>query len=262
MHSATDKLRTIIRATLVSTVLAGAVLFGSLFTVATFAPRWIERAAQGYLRAEVEASVRARFGDRPDSALTVIERTGALGAALVAQANSMRRLASSGWPERIAPILDALCCKERPTGDRAAAIRRGLDASAAATENRFEVLRSFVVGAYQARLQELIEELQFFSGVNAVLFGLVGVLLYLRRADMRPVLLPSMLLVVSTLGAATLYVTTQNWFWTILLGDYMGSWYLVLVGLTTAFAADVAFLKGRVSLNILSNLPSALVPPC
>lgn len=129
-------------------------------------------------------------------------------------------------------------------------------------ESRLDILRFFVVGAYQARLRALVRELRLFTGVNAALFAIVGVLLYANRSNMQRVLLPSAVLLTSTLTAVALYVTTQNWFWTILLGDYMGAWYIALVVVTTAFAADVILLKARISLNILGNLPTILVPPC
>lgn len=224
--------------------------------------RSIEGVAQTYLRSQVEQSARARFGDRTDTLLAAARNTGVLGATLAMRADSLRRLAESDWPERVAQILDRLCCTEDGDVDRAALIRDGIDNQVANVESHLDILRSFIVGAYQARLHALVRELRLFAGVNVALFTIIGVLLFANRSNMQRVLLPSVVLLASTLTAAALYVTTQDWFWTILLGDYMGAWYVALVVLTTAFAADVILLKARISLEILGHLPTVLVPPC
>ena len=257
-----DIARIVVRTTLLASVIGLAVLFAALFAATFTSERSIERVAQAYLRSQVEQSARERFGDRTDTLLSVAKNTGALGAALAMRADSLRRLAESDWPERVAQILDLLCCTDDGKVDRAALIRDGIDNRLANVESRLGVLQSFVVGAYQARLHALVRELRLFAGVNAALFAIVGVLLYANRSNMQRVLLPSVVLLASTLTAATLYVTTQDWFWTILLGDYMGAWYVALVAMTTAFAADVILLKARVSLELLSHIPAALIPPC
>lgn len=191
-----------------------------------------------------------------------MERSGVLGATLAARTDSLRRLLGSDWPDLVGQILAGLCCEDSTSERRAAAVRDALRSAATEADRRFKTLRSFVTDAYQVRLHTLVSELRFFAAVNAVMFALVGVLLYIRRSDMTQVLLPSAVLLCSTIVAAVLYVTTQDWFWSILLGDYMGAWYLVLLGAIGAFAADIAFLRGRVTAQILSALPNALVPPC
>lgn len=76
----------------------------------------------------------------------------------------------------------------------AASIRSSLESAATDAETRLGVLHDYVVGTYNARVAALVSELRLFAS----------------RADMRPVLLPSAVMLVATIGAATVSVTQQN----------------------------------------------------
>lgn len=43
------------------------------------------------------------------------------------------------------------------------------------------------------------------------------------------------------------YVFEQNWFYTIIYGDYMGFWYFAYLVGVFAFLCDIAFNKARVT---------------
>ncbi len=260
--------RRVTRAVLVIVCLAGTGMFCAGFAATYLARSQIEVAAQGFVRAEVERKARARFGDRVEAVVDAAGHARAIAAGLNERAGGLQKLSASGWPDLIGRLLAERCdidceeAKEAKGRENAARVRGSMADMIAATKAKIAGLRGFITGVYKARLYALISEIRVFTGLNAALFGLMLITLWFNRRDMRPVLLPVAVLVVSTASAASLYLVTQDWLWSILLSDYIGFWYLGIVGLTLAFVCDIAFLQARITLNILGSLPQALVPPC
>lgn len=141
-------------------------------------------------------------------------------------------------------------------------IRASVNLAVASATAQMGGLRDFITGVYKERLHALIEEVRVFTGLNAALFGVMLVMMWFKRDDMRPVLLPVAVMLASTGSAAYLYFVTQDWLWSVLLSNYMGFWYLGLVGLTLVFVCDIALFKARLSINVLGTLPQAFIPTC
>jgi hypothetical protein len=112
-------------------------------------------------------------------------------------------------------------------------------------------LEGFVVGKYKELLYGLIRELRIFTGLNAALYALTLGVLYLRRRAIEPVLVPAFVLIVATTISIVVYVTAQDWFWTVLTNSYLGYGYLVVVGVVLAFLVDIVFARATVTTAIL-----------
>jgi hypothetical protein len=86
-----------------------------------------------------------------------------------------------------------------------------------------------------------------FAGSNALLFLAVVAMAALRGRWARPLLIPTALLLVSTLLCSYFYLFQQNWFCSIVFNDYVGWSYLAYVGVVFATLLDVALNKARVA---------------
>lgn len=256
------------RAALVVGCLCGTLAFSALFAMTFVARPQIETAAGVFLRAEVERQARERYGARLEHALDASEHAAAIATRLGKDAKALHAFSASRAPDAIGALLAELChydCEEKKQAkarEHAASIRDRIAESIVAAKTQIAGLRDFVQGAYRQRLYALISEARVFTGLNAGLFALMLAMLWFKRRDMRLVLLPVAMLLVSTAGAAYLYFATQNWLWTILLSDYIGFWYLGIVALTLTFVIDISVFHARLTLNILGILPQALVPTC
>lgn len=262
----TPELRPSLRVALVVVCVAGTVLFASAF-VATFVARpTLERAAREYLVAQVQELARQRFDSTLAEHPTLRSAADTVAKELSRTAQSVSDFRDSDLPEQVGAIIAALCAKDCEQ-DREAAVERHTgrvrawaDRVVEGIEAKLSGLREFVVGHYRKRLAALIHEVRIFTGINATLFLCTGALLWWRRNAMAPLLVPLALLTASTGISAWLYLSTQNWLWTVLLSDYVGWWYAALVIVVGAFLVDIVFNRARVSINIVTSLPGAIVP--
>lgn len=87
-------------------------------------------------------------------------------------------------------------------------------------------------------------------------------LLWLRAADRKVLLLPVGLLAISTTVSAVLYTTGQNWFWSVLTSNYFGWSYLGIVGVVLAFLADILLNRGRVTWSLVDALSAGTSTVC
>jgi hypothetical protein len=100
---------------------------------------------------------------------------------------------------------------------------------------------------YRSLVASFVHELRVFAACNCALFVITALLVLWRRQDVAPLVVPAGILAASTCVSVVLYVAAQSWFWSFLTGDYMGIWYLAVVGTVIAFLADIILNGGRVT---------------
>jgi len=109
------------------------------------------------------------------------------------------------------------------------------------------------VGSHE-HVSRLLTDLDVFTGINALLFALTGGLAFVVRARALPLLVPSALLLLSTLLCSYWYVFDQDWFHALLFNKYAGEGYATYVAVVFAMLCDVALNQGRVLTAMISSL--------
>jgi hypothetical protein len=243
--------------------LVGTLLFSVAFAITLVGRPWIESAANAYLRKEVERVARRELGAVAERAGSTEAEAKLLSRALGARADEfVERVKKERLEERLTEIvrtaLDRLCdidCEEEERAENAAdagTFSRGiLGGTVQMMKSAAAGLEGFVVGKYKELLYGLIRELRIFTGLNAALYALTLGVLYLRRRAIEPVLVPAFVLIVATTISIVVYVTAQDWFWTVLTNSYLGYGYLVVVGVVLAFLVDIVFARATVTTAIL-----------
>jgi hypothetical protein len=97
----------------------------------------------------------------------------------------------------------------------------------------------------------LTREFRIFTGANAVVFGLLAAIAYFRPKKTSHLVLPTIILIGSTVLAGGIYIFAQDWIHTIVFSDYIGFAYFLYLGLTVAFMTDIFINRGRVSARII-----------
>lgn len=256
-----------VRATLVAVSVGGMVCFAGIFAASVLARPTIERAAKDYLVARVTADAQESLGDRWQPAVGSEGDAEALRAKLGETAAMLQGWSDARLPEAVGALIASFCdidCEEQKAAaadSYGAILRDALESTLKRTHDKMAGLRAFVVGAYHARLIALIGEVRLVAGINLALFAGLALLLWLRRHEMRPVLVPAALLCASTVATLALYVTAQDWLWSILLGDFVGYGYLAWFAGVFLLLADIALNEARVSNAVIALIPVP-VPPC
>jgi len=233
--------------------------------VATFVARkQIETAAHAYLVNEVTVRVQEKLGVAQTESLKT--KSGAMRSLLKANERKVRKLIDSELPEMIGEALAAHrgCAArgEEKAGAVAGAIGEGARPQLEKIGKALGGPKVLTLGFYEARLDALLGEIRKFTGINAALYAVCLVLLTVRVRNPRGLLLPVGLLAVSSAIAAILYLSSQNWFWTVLTNNYMGWGYLGVVGVVLGFLTDIVLNRGRVTEMVLNAVSSAVSAPC
>lgn len=213
----------------------GAALFSTILTATWIAEPQVRSTAHGYLVREVTERVEENLGRDIGGFL---EAASKLSKLVDREADGTADKLKQVVPPLVNQWLTEHCdCELSPSQSQWAenvATETAIEWSKPWVERikrRAEGLRDFAKGHYDARWNALLTELRIFSFSNATLFLLSFLILKFRplRADL--VVWPLSLLTLATIGAAYYWVAGQDWFWTILTNDYLGWWYLGVVGI-------------------------------
>ena len=138
-----------------------------------------------------------------------------------------------------------------PKGLRAK-LRRGIQAEISLLEAGNARLLDFMKTRYMDIVTRLGLDLRIFTGANLAIFSLLLIVSFAKPRAIAHLFLPGILLLVSTLISSYFYLFEQNWFFTIIYSDYVGSGYLAWVGLLFALLCDIVFNAARVSTQIIN----------
>ena len=242
--------------------LAGVMVFGLALALTYVSPIHVERAARGFIQNQIERQVKDQLGiGRDEVGETRVARLAeAIAERNNEEINTLRERLTTGLNARIAAIVarmqDLSCeCRER--------LRQGLDA---ATESRISTLqraepqlRRIIEGRYSEIVADLLRDLRIFTGTNLLAFVLLLVLSIAKPGQVRQLLVPGALLGLAAVAASVIYLFGQNWFFTLLYGDFVGwaygIWLLVIFG----FFCDVVLFRARITTRIVDALSAG---PC
>lgn len=244
----------------------GTALFGLAFVVSFFAPVRVEAMARVLLQQEIEA--------RATASLLAMERSRIVQFAhrLAEQRPELAEAARERLRARLVPIVEAVILEMR---DPDCPCRRQLASATAlepdkslhdALQSGRERLTGFIHTKYVETAGALLREFRIFTGANALMFVLLGLVLrmhYRARAHLLPA---TTVLLLTTVVVAGLYLFQQNWLHTIVFGDYVGWAYFTYLGIVGALLGDLLLNHGRVNARIVSTIGgvfgSGSLAPC
>jgi hypothetical protein len=236
-------------------VVAGAGLVVSLFCLAVLMakPEIVERR----LRDEVLSRVRREMSRRFTVPITAATRGAETAQRQMTRAEITRSLVSIS-PE-LQQAVDSLCVHDCKDGSFARdmiglSLRSERKFAAAATTRIVDWIR----GSYVSVVDRLIRDLAIFFGVNAAAFALSLGAAVVRSRWQRRLRLLAWLLLSSTLAAVCFYLFAQNWFMTILFGDFVGLGYAVWLGIVSGVLGDCFLNRGRVVNGMLALVQAAI----
>lgn len=239
-----------VRRALLAVAACGFLLFGGLWLLSMARPDVVESTARTLLVKEVERRVGERIGALSDSAVAGLARR--VMGEHADEAELLRRL-SEVLPARVAGVVDAMadpdCACRAELAER---VRSGIGArlqQIAALDARLEGLIRDAYAHTAARLQR---EFRIFTGANALVFLVLGVVAARKRAAALQLLVPAAVLVGAAAVSAGFYLFNQDWVRTIVFDDYVGYWYFAWLGVLTALFADILVNRARVTTRIVN----------
>ncbi|MEL7311366.1 MAG: hypothetical protein AAFN07_07645 [Pseudomonadota bacterium] len=248
----------------------GILLYG-FFLAATFADKtWIEKVGTEYIdyqvRGRVNQTVDAIEPPSGDSLLKNAARE------LFERNEAKIELYKVALKEEIATkLLDALAeirdvsCECRQFLEETAA--DFLNVSIADLTAANARITSFIHSSYASVIRDLQRDFRIFAGSNLAAFLiLLAILLAKSRAAVH-LMLPGAMLALSALLCSYFYLFEQNWFMTIVHGDYVGFAYLAWLGVVFLFLLDIVMNRGRITGQVISSIFDAFgsafsVAPC
>jgi len=239
----------------------GLAIFAAFFALTFAVPQWVETFATEYLEGEVieqvDTSIDAAGPPRGNDLLS-------RAAAELYQRNEQEILQlKTDLKARSRELLDlSLVAVRDPACECRIRIAQAIQQFDA---TRLGVLladntriSTFIQQKYLGLVAELKREIRIFTATNAVCFLLLLLVALAKPEATRHLLFPGVLLLVSTLFCAWLYVFSQNWLLVIIHGDYTGFAYAAYLGLVFLFVCDIALNRGRVTTHIANGAASVL----
>jgi hypothetical protein len=115
-------------------------------------------------------------------------------------------------------------------------------------------LVAIIQSEYLGVVSDLKRDIRIFAASNSIAFLLLVLVSFLRPGRTRAMFVPGVLLAISTLACAYLYVFEQNWLLTLIHGDYLGLAYAAYLGVTFLFLCDIWLNEARVTTVIVELL--------
>jgi hypothetical protein len=239
----------------------GLAIFAGFFAVTFAVPQWVEEFATEYLEGEVieqvDTSIDAAGPPRGEDMLS-------RAAAKLYQRNEQEILRlKTDLKIRSRELLDlALVAVRDPACEcrlRIAHALKEFDATQLAALLADNTrLSTHIQQKYLGLTADLKREIRIFTATNAVCFLLLLLVAFAKPRAVRHLLYPGVLLLLSTLLCAWLYLFSQNWLLVIIHGDYTGFAYAAYLGLVFLFVSDIGLNRGRVTAHIVNGAASVL----
>lgn len=240
--------------------------YGAILLATFIDPVLLEKQAESYLRDRLETEVRERVGVLKEG--TASGLAGMLARNNVKEIQALEAELESRMDERLDAVMRMMrdpSCECRRYIERS--VRKSVIGQIADLRIESGALQRIALEAYGEIVRNLQRDFRIFSGVSLIACLLIFLVSFLKPMACIHLVLPSALLIISTLVASWFYLFEQNWFFTILTNSYVGFSYLLWVSLIFGFLVDILLNKGRVTTqlinaagNVLSGAFSAV--PC
>ncbi|HEX6396408.1 MAG TPA: hypothetical protein VFZ95_03210 [Steroidobacteraceae bacterium] len=238
---------------------AGAILFAFFFALTWHTPRWVEDFAAGY----IEGRVAHKLDNWVDG-LGPPAGHGALSryAAGLYRQNEQKIAGYKALLKRDIREQLAICIPQvRALSDELRArleswVRDGAEFSIGELQLDNSRLVALIQSGYLAVVADLTHDVRIFAASNAIAFLVLLLVSFLKPGHVRELFVPGVLLAISTLACAWLYVFEQDWLMTIVQGSYLGAAYTAWLGISFLFLCDVWLNNARVTARVLEGLAS------
>lgn len=241
--------------------LIGTLLFATLLIALITMPKTYERNALGFAKSEVTRAVQERF-EGSTAAQGLAKLSGRLGL----QQDSLKTLQQGDFPEIVGAVIANYCncapATDAQTDAATQAVRAAISARISALGIAETRVTEMIKGRYDSTIEGLRRDLLIFLGTNLAAFMLIGLASFARTTRRTLIIYPAALLALTVVICCAFYVFNTDWFYTLLFQNFTGFGYTVWMAVLFALLIDITLNYARVTLKILSNLPSALVPPC
>ncbi len=235
----------------------GCLLFAVCVVALLWRPQWVEAAASSFIQQQIRGEMASLIEDpksHPPQAAYIVLRESLLSQGGELAADYRRKLID-GLVGLTARLCKLDCEAKKGLG-------AWLSANVKIKAERLSVVAANAGEAAQRRYDEmvdrLLDDLQIFSAVNLAAFLLLALAFRMSRDRKSLVLLPIGLLFPATLVAIGLYAFGQDWFYTLVYDDYVGTGYLAYIGVTYLFLFDICFLHGVITQFVLNAIATAV----
>lgn len=230
--------------------IAGTALFGFFFFLTYHTPQWVEDFAADYLEGQVANHIDATIdGLGPPSGSDALSRYAAqLYERNEARIGEMKQFLKKEARVRLVDCIDT--ARKLSPEQRAKLedwIERGAQVSIGSLTLDNSKLVGLIQSGYLKVVADLKREIRGFTAINAIAFLLLVLASLLKPDAVRELFVPGVLLCVSTLLCACLYVFEQDWLLNMIHGSYVGKIYAVYLGLVFVFLCDIVLNRGRIT---------------
>lgn len=235
----------------------GVMVFGLALSLSYVSPILVERAGRAFIQTQIETQIRDELGivreERRDT------RVGRLAEALAERHDeeiaALRERLATGLNARIATAVarmqDLGCeCRQRMLQELDSATELRLST----LERAGPQLRRVIEGRYGEIVADLLRDVRIFAGTNLLAFLLLLILSVLKPDRVRQLFVPGVLLGMAAVTASGFYLLGQNWFFTLLYGDYVGLAYGVWLLLIFGLFCDIALFGARITTRIVDAM--------
>ena len=198
------------------------MLFAFFFALTFHTPEWVEDFARDYLEAQVARKIDARIDSlaapRGDDALSRFAAD--LYRKNEASIADTKLLLKQKVREQLIDCIDqarALSIEQRSAISNW--IEKGAVLSIGDLTLENSRLVAMIQSGYLAVVADLMRDIRIFIATNAIAFLLLVLVSFLKPDSVRELFVPGVLLFISTLLCAWLYVFEQNWLLTIIDGS-------------------------------------------
>ena len=247
----------------------GGIVFASLFVASYVDPLFVERTAKEVIRLEVQGRVQERI-DAID-AKWLAGRAARLIEIEQAKIAELKQQMSQGLPRRMSVVLEQMriksCTCRRIADAIESGYRPGLESRVGQAQHVIGQLDRLIQAKYMETASQLTREFRIFTGTNALVFGLLGLAVWLKKRAGLHLVPATAVLLCATALSAYFYLFSQDWLRTIVFGQYVGLAYLGYVGGVLLLFADIIFNRARgttIVLHVLGGVVGAFaaVVPC
>lgn len=248
----------------------GILLFGTAFWFTFGVPGYVEQAAKGFIKGQIEKETKEKVASLSQRANGT--KLGKIAKKMIAanqdEIARIKQQLDTRLHDKIAAVIaemgDLSCeCRNK----YAAFIKKGFKEHLATLKAANEKLKAFMKMKYMEIVSRLLLDLRIFTGSNLAVFMLLLLISFFKPQVVAHLFLPGILLFLSTLICSYFYLFNQNWFFTIVYSDYVGFGYSAYVAALFCIFCDIVFNSARITTEIINGIFSSIgsaftVTPC
>lgn len=261
MKADTDLKLQWLRPLLLGLSVCGIMVFIALFAMSYAKQDQLEVAAQGFIKHHIKHELTERYPALADDNTSDLLKN--LQEKYSDDADRIKIMLDARVDQIVADAISKLC------GDNCAVKNERREKFRALFENRFERasrlsenMTAFIEGKYTQTLEKLRHDFRVFSGINILAFMTVFLALLLKHRARIHLIVPAGLLIMSAFIAIYFYLFQQNWFFTILNGNYWGYSYAIYMAIIYAFLLDIIINRGRITTALMNGISSVNISIC